>query len=81
MRLATLPPVTTEVAKIGILRPATLTLVIAEDMTVELDLVQNRPATINITIGEHELMMKGKVDMGLIPYTITPITKVFMIYC
>ena len=82
---STLHLVIAEVVDIGLLMPATLPLVIAEGvivvMLVELDLGHNIPATIPITILEQELMLKGEVDIGLIPATLPLITQLNVVYC
>ena len=79
LRPAALPQVNAEVVYICILRPSTIPLVIAEDKLAEVDLGHKRPATIPLAIGKQELMLKGDVDIGLIPATITPITKVTVV--
>ena len=48
---------------------------------IEVDLGHKRPDTLPLEIGEQELMLKGEVDIGIRPATITPITKVKVIYC
>ena len=40
-----------------------------------MDLVHKRPANIFLAIGEEELILKGEVDIGLQPATITLITQ------
>ena len=50
-------------------------------MLLEVNLGHKRPATITLVIGEQWLMLKGKVDIGLIPDTIPPITKLNMVDC
>ena len=68
---------------IGILIPATLTQVIAENilvlMMVEVDIVQNNPATLPLAIREQEFMLKVEVDIGLRQDTLSPITQVTMV--
>ena len=56
--------------------PATIPLVIAEDMLIEVDIGHKRPSTLPLEIGKQELMLNGGVDIGLRKSTITPITKV-----
>ena len=51
MRPATIPQVTAEVVVIGLLIPATITLVIADNMLVEVDICHKKPATLPLTIG------------------------------
>ena len=81
---ATITQVIAEVVGIGILRAATLTLVIMDYimvlMLVEVDLGKNIPSTIPIATGEHELTLKVEVDMGLRPSTLTPTTHLNMVY-
>ena len=50
-------------------------------MLIEVDLVHKGPFYLFIVIGEHGLMLKGEVDIGLIPATIPPITKVNVVDC
>ena len=50
-------------------------------MLVEVDLCHNRPAIPHLAIGEHKLMLKGEVDIGIRPATIPPITNVNVVYC
>ena len=52
-----------------------------EDMLIELDLGHKRPVTITITIWEKEFMLKGEADIGLLPGTIPPLTKVNLVDC
>ena len=61
------------------LRLATLPLVIAERMLVEVYLGHNRTDTLPLEIGELELMLKGEVDIGLRPTTLPPITNVTVV--
>ena len=70
-----------EVVEVGQVLPDNFTLVIAEDMLIEADLVHKRPATITISIREHELILRGEAYIGLRPATITPITNVNMLDC
>ena len=79
LRPSTLPKVIMEVEELGILTPETLPLVITDDMLVEVDLVHKRTFNLNPSIGGQELMLKGKVDTGLIPATIPPITKFIVV--
>ena len=69
---------------IGVLRPATLILVIMEViivvMSVEVDLGHKSPSTIHLSIVEQELMLKVEVYIGLIPATLPPKTQVAVIY-
>ena len=68
---------------IGILIPATLTQVIAENilvsMMVEVDIVQKNPATLPLAIREQEFMLKVEVDKGLRQDTLSPITQVTLV--
>ena len=80
LRPATLPQVTAEVVDVVQVRPAIMLLVIAEGMLIYVDLGNNIPATLPLVIGEQELMLKGEVDIGLQPATITPLTKLNMVY-
>ena len=57
------------------------TNLLAEDILIEVDLGYNIPVTTPLAIREQELMLKGEVDIGLIPSTIPPITKVTMVEC
>ena len=65
-------------ADISILILATIPLVIMENiilvMLVEVDIGHNIPYTLPLAIGEQSLMLKGEVDIGLRPDTLTPIT-------
>ena len=85
LRPATLPQVIVEVMDIGILRPSTLSLVILGGvilvMLVEVDIGQTRPDTLLVAIREKELMLKGKLDIGLSPATIPTITHMTVVYC
>ena len=47
-----------------------------ENILLEMDIRHNRASTLNLTIVEQELMLKGDLDIGLIPSTIPLITKV-----
>ena len=40
-----------------------------------------RPVILPLAIREHGLILKGEADIGFIPDTITPITKVKVLYC
>ena len=70
---------------IGILRPFTIALIISEViivvMLVEVDIGHNIPATLPIAIGEHGLMLKVGVDIGLRPATLVTITHVTVVDC
>ena len=77
----TLSQVIVEVVGVGQVLPATLPLIIAEDVLIEVDICNKRTATIPLSISKQELTLKGEVDIGLIPATIPPITKVNMVYC
>ena len=81
LRPANLPRLITEVVDIGILQTEHIPLVITEDVLVDVGLGHNRPATLPLAIGEKELMLNGEVDIGLIPSTIPPITKLNVVYC
>ena len=85
LRPANIPQVIVEVVKIGLLRTATIPQVIIEDiivvMSVEMDIGHKIPATIPLVVGEQELMLKGEVDKGLIPVTITPVNQLTVVYC
>ena len=85
LRPTTLTTVITDVVDISNLIPDTLPLVIAEDTTVvilvEVDIGHKRPSIIPLAILEHELMLKGTVDIGLRPATIHPITQLTVVYC
>ena len=71
-RPATLSQVITEVVDVGQVWPATLLLVIAEDMFIEVDLGHKRPSTFSLEIGEEWLVCKGEVDISLWPATTPP---------
>ena len=64
---------------IYILRPATPIQLIGEDIVVEVDEGQKRPATHALAIGEQELMLKGYVYIGIRPDTIPLTTKGTMV--
>ena len=59
----------TKDVEIGLLVPATITLVIVEDvlvvMLLEVYLCHKRPATFPLSIEEQELILKVEVDIGL----------------
>ena len=59
---------------LGHKRIATISLAIVDFiillLMVELELGLKRPVTLPLTIVDQELMMKGEVDIGLIPDTI-----------
>ena len=83
-----IPLVIVEVMKdidIGLLIPSTLPPVITEVikvvMLIEVDLGHNLPDKIPLPIVKHELMLKGELDIGLIPYTIPTITQVTVADC
>ena len=46
-----------------------------------MDLGHKILATIPLSIGGKELMLKGEVDIGLRPATITPLTKFNVVDC
>ena len=71
----TLTQVIAEVVEIGLLIPDKITIIFAEDMLVDVDLCNKRPANLPLGIGEHEFMLNGEVDIGLIPANIPPINK------
>ena len=75
-RLANTPQVITEVVDGGKVWPENIPLVIAEGMLIEVDLGHKRTPTLTFVIGEQKFMLKGEVDIGLLPATITTITKV-----
>ena len=56
-----IPQVIYEVADIGQVLPATLTLVIMEDVLIELYICHKIPATLTLSIGERYLMLKGEM--------------------
>ena len=78
LRPENIPQLIAEFADISILILATIPLVIMENiilvMLVEVDIGHNIPYTLPLAIGEQSLMLKGKVDIGLRPDTLTPIT-------
>ena len=39
------------------------------------------PATLPLAISKQDLMLKGGLDIGITPTTISPITKVKVLYC
>ena len=49
-------------------------------LMVDTELGLKRPATITLAIVEQELMLTVQVDIGLITYTIHPITKAGVLY-
>ena len=49
-RTATLPQVITEVVELGQVLPSTMTLLIEEDMLIEVNIVRKRPATLPIAV-------------------------------
>ena len=73
---ATITQVIAKVMDVGQVLPATLPIIITEYMLIDVDIGHKRPATLPLAIGEHEFMLKGEVDIGLIPATITPIAMV-----
>ena len=48
---------------------------------VDLDLGHKIPATLPLVILEHVLVLKGEVEIGLIPATLTTTTHVAVIDC
>ena len=50
-------------------------------MLIELDIGHKRPSTLPIVMEEQSLMLKVEMNIGLIPVTITPVTKVSVLYC
>ena len=50
-------------------------------MLIEVDLGQNRQATIPLSIRKHELTFQGEVAISIIPATVPTITKVNMVDC
>ena len=76
-----LPQVLSEVMNVGQVLPATLPLIIAENMLISVDLGNNRPAALPIATRKQELMLKGGLDIGLIPSNIYPITKFKAVDC
>ena len=79
-RPATLPQVIVEFVDIDQVLRDTITIVIAEDMLIEVDTCQNITDTIPLAIRKQELMLKGEADKGLRPATISPITKANVVY-
>ena len=75
------PLVIEDVVELGQVLPATLHIIITEDMLTEVDLGHKRPVILPLAIREHGLILKGEADIGFIPDTITPITKVKVLYC
>ena len=68
----TLPQVIVEVMYVGQVFPATLRIVIAEDMLIEVNIGHKRPSNLPISISKQGLMLKGEVDICLRPTTISP---------
>ena len=66
-------------------RPATLPLTIVEFiilvLMVEVELGLKITSTFPLTIMEKELMLKGDVDIDLIPANTPPITQATVVYC
>ena len=58
LRLGTITQVIADVVDLGILRPATILLIIVENMLIEVDLGHQIPANITLTIRDQELMLK-----------------------
>ena len=83
LRASTIPQVIVEVMEVCNLRPATLTMVNADNITVvmftEVYLGHKIPATLTITTEEQQLMTNGEIDIGIIPSTILPRTKVIVV--
>ena len=50
-------------------------------MLIEVDIGHKRPSDLTLEIGEQELMLKGEVDIGFKPATITFLTKANVVYC
>ena len=75
------PLVIDEVVELCQVLPATLPLIITEDMLIEVDLGNKIPVTHPLEMREHGLMLKGAADIGLRLDTINPITKVNVLYC
>ena len=50
-------------------------------MLIDVDLGNKRSSALPLEIREQELMLKGKLYIGLIPSTFPPITKVNMVDC
>ena len=73
-----------EDVEIDLLRLATITLVTTEViivvMLVKVDVGYKRPNTLPLSIVDKELMLKGELDIGLIPDTLPPITQVIVVY-
>ena len=80
-RRSTLTQVTSEVVELGQFLPATLPLLIVDDMMIEVGIGHRIPATIPLVIRKQRLMFKGEVGIGLQPATIPPITKGNMVDC
>ena len=66
---------------VGILRPATINLVIVEDMLVDVYIGNKKPSTLPLAIKEQYLKLKGEVNIDLITATIDLINKVIMLDC
>ena len=79
-RPAPLHQVIAGIVDLGQVLPATIHLAIVEDMLIHVNIGHKRPATLPLSIGEHDLMLKGEVDIGLRPSTITLVTKVSVVY-
>ena len=66
-------------------RPDTISLAIGEFiilvLMVEVELGLNRPTTLPFTIVDKDLMLKGEVDIGLIPATITRAYQEVVLAC
>ena len=66
-------------------RPDTISLAIGEFiilvLMVEVELGLNRPTTLPFTIVDKDLMLKGEVDIGLIPDTLPTTTQLAVVYC
>ena len=58
LRLGTITQVIADVVDLGILIPATILLIIVENMLIEVDLGHQIPANITLTIRYQELMLK-----------------------
>ena len=71
----TLTQVIAEVVEIGLLIPDKITIIFAEDMLVDVDLCNKRPANLPLGIGEHEFMLNGEVDIGIRISTINSTIK------
>ena len=78
---ATLPQVNVEVLDVGQVWTDTIPLVIVEDMLIEVDLGNKRPDNLPLKIGEQDLMLKRKVDIGLQPDNIRPVIKANVVDC